>query len=133
MQILESDVGFGQAQLFTLVDAGRAAHTELQRWHQAQQARRLIRERILEIFGEYDFILIPAAPTTAWRFGEKSDDPVAMYLSDIYTVLANLAGIPALALPVGTHPENGLPVGVQLMAAPWQEERLLDFAGKNAG
>ena len=99
----------------------------------AQQARRLIRERILEIFGEYDFILIPAAPTTAWRFGEKSDDPVAMYLSDIYTVLANLAGIPALALPVGTHPENGLPVGVQLMAAPWQEERLLDFAGKNAG
>jgi aspartyl-tRNA(Asn)/glutamyl-tRNA(Gln) amidotransferase subunit A len=98
----------------------------------AQQARRLIRDRILEIFGEYDFILMPAAPTTAWRFGEKSDDPVAMYLSDVFTVLANLAGIPALALPAGIHPENGLSVGVQLMAAPWQDERLLDFAGKNA-
>lgn len=96
----------------------------------AQQARRLIRERILEIFGAYDFILMPAAPTTAWRFGEKSDDPVAMYLSDIYTVLANLAGTPALALPAGIHPENGLPVGIQLMAAPWQEEKLLNFAGK---
>ncbi|HRI62251.1 MAG TPA: Asp-tRNA(Asn)/Glu-tRNA(Gln) amidotransferase subunit GatA [Saprospiraceae bacterium] len=94
----------------------------------AQQARALIRQRVLVILEEYDFILMPAAPTTAWRFGEKTDDPVAMYLSDIFTVLANLAGIPALALPAGTHPENGLPVGVQLMAAPWEEAQLLGFA-----
>ena len=99
----------------------------------AQQARRLIRERVLAVFEQYDFILMPVAPSTAWRFGEKSADPVAMYLSDIYTVLANLAGVPALALPAGVHPGNGLPVGVQLMAAPWEEDRLLEFAKGLAG
>ncbi len=98
----------------------------------AQQARRLIQQRTLAILEEYDFILLPAAPSVAWRFGEKSDDPVAMYLSDIYTVLANLAGVPALALPAGVHPENGLPIGVQLMSGKWQEEKLLDFGAKLA-
>ncbi len=91
----------------------------------AQQARQLIRSRVLEVFAQYDLILMPVAPTTAWRFGEKSDDPVAMYLSDIYTVMANLAGVPALARPIGTHPENQLPVGIQFMAAPWHDEMLL--------
>lgn len=95
----------------------------------AQQVRALIRQRTTTILADYDFILMPAAPTTAWRFGEKSADPVEMYLSDIYTVLANLAGIPALAIPAGKHPENGLPVGVQLMAGAWEEEKLLAFAG----
>ncbi|GAB4489978.1 MAG: Asp-tRNA(Asn)/Glu-tRNA(Gln) amidotransferase subunit GatA [Saprospiraceae bacterium] len=99
-------------------------------YNKAQRARALIRQRIFDILKESDFILMPVAPTTAWRFGEKSADPVAMYLSDIYTVLANLAGVPALAIPAGKHPENGLPVGVQLMAAPWEEEKLLDFAQK---
>ena len=65
----------------------------------------------------------------AGRFGEKSEDPVAMYLSDIYTVLANLAGIPAIAVPAGKHPENGMPIGVQLMADVWKEEDLLEFVG----
>lgn len=97
-------------------------------YSKAQQARALIRQRTLAVLENYDFILMPVAPTTAWRFGEKSADPVAMYLSDIYTVLANLAGIPALAIPVGSHLENGLPVGVQLMAAPWEEGKLLAFA-----
>ena len=91
----------------------------------AQQARQLIRQRILDILRDYDFILMPVAPTVAWRFGEKSNDPVAMYLSDIFTVLANLAGIPALALPAGKHPDNGLPVGVQMMGRLWEEEKLL--------
>lgn len=95
----------------------------------AQQARRLIRDRIQEIFRDYDFILLPVAPSVAGRFGEKSEDPVAMYLSDIYTVLANLAGIPAIAVPAGKHPENGMPVGVQLMADMWREEDLLGFVG----
>ncbi len=98
----------------------------------AQQARQLIRQRTLDILGDYDFILMPVAPSVAWKFGEKSDDPVAMYLSDIYTVLANLAGVPALALPAGKHPDNGLPVGVQLMASLWEEDRLLAFADQFA-
>lgn len=97
-------------------------------YRKAQQVRQLIRQRVLGILANYDFILMPVAPTTAWRFGEKSDDPVAMYLSDVYTVLANLAGIPALTIPAGKHPQNGLPVGVQLMAAPWEDEKLLRFA-----
>jgi aspartyl-tRNA(Asn)/glutamyl-tRNA(Gln) amidotransferase subunit A len=96
----------------------------------AQQIRRLIKERIEAIFEEYDLILIPAAPTVAWRFGEKSTDPTEMYLSDVFTVLANLAGIPAIALPIGAHEENGMPIGVQLMAGAWQERMLLEFVNR---
>lgn len=94
----------------------------------AQQARQLIRRRTLAILDDCDFILMPASPTVPWRFGEKTSDPVAMYLSDIFTVSAGLAGVPAIALPAGTHPENGLPVGIQFMAKPWQEKALLAFA-----
>lgn len=97
-------------------------------YNKAQRARAIIRQRTLAILKDFDFILMPVAPTTAWRFSEKSADPVAMYLSDIYTVLANLAGIPALAMPAGKHPDNNLPVGVQFMAAPWEEGKLLGFA-----
>ncbi len=93
----------------------------------AQQVRRLIQERTLEILKRHDFILMPVAPSVAWRFGEKSDDPVAMYLADIFTVQANLAGVPALAIPAGRHPENGMPVGVQLMGGLWKEAELLAF------
>lgn len=94
----------------------------------AQQVRRLIHDRTKEVFQQYDFILMPSAPTTAWRLGEKISDPVEMYLADVFTVQANLAGIPAIALPIGQHPEDGLPVGVQLMADAFQEEALLGFA-----
>jgi aspartyl-tRNA(Asn)/glutamyl-tRNA(Gln) amidotransferase subunit A len=97
-------------------------------YSKAQQARRLIRDRVLEILNNYDFILMPAAPDVAGRFGEKSGDPVAMYLSDVFTVSANLAGVPAIALPAGAHPENGLPVGVQLMGRPWEEGKMLAFS-----
>lgn len=93
----------------------------------AQQVRRLIHDRTKEVFQQYDFILMPAAPTTAWRLGEKISDPVEMYLADVFTVQANLAGIPAIALPIGQHPENGMPVGVQLMADALEEEALLGF------
>jgi aspartyl-tRNA(Asn)/glutamyl-tRNA(Gln) amidotransferase subunit A len=99
-------------------------------YSKAQQVRRLIQERTLEILGDYDFILMPVTPSVAWRFGEKSDDPVAMYLADIFTVQANLAGVPALAIPAGRHPENGMPVGVQLMAGLWKEADLLAFGGQ---
>lgn len=91
----------------------------------AQQARRLIRDRLLVLFNDYELIAMPVAPGVAWRFGEKSADPVATYLSDIYTVLANLAGVPAIAQPIGRHPENGMAVGLQWMAAPGADNWLL--------
>jgi aspartyl-tRNA(Asn)/glutamyl-tRNA(Gln) amidotransferase subunit A len=94
----------------------------------AQQVRRLIRDTTLDILSKYDFIFMPAAPNVAWPLGETIDDPVAMYLADIFTVQANMAGIPAIALPAGNHPDNGLPIGVQLMGAPFEEEALLAFS-----
>lgn len=93
----------------------------------AQQVRRLILERTEEILENFNFILMPASPTPAWNIGEMADDPVAMYLADIYTVQANMVGMPAIALPIGQHP-CGLPVGLQLMAAKFQEAELLSFA-----
>lgn len=94
----------------------------------AQQVRRLIRDKTLEIFSQYDFILMPAAPSVAWKLGDTVDDPVAMYLADIFTVQANMAGIPGIALPAGNHTETGLPIGLQLLAAPFQEIDLLAFS-----
>ena len=85
----------------------------------AQKARRLVADRLAAIFADYDFIIMPVSPVKPWRIGEKSDDPVAMYLADIYTVLANLAGIPAIALGK-QH--------CQFMAAKWDEGKLLAFA-----
>jgi aspartyl-tRNA(Asn)/glutamyl-tRNA(Gln) amidotransferase subunit A len=93
----------------------------------AQQVRRLILERTEKILKDFDFILMPASPTPAWGIGEMADDPVAMYLADIFTVQANMVGMPAIALPIGQHP-CGLPVGVQLMAGRWQEADLLAFS-----
>jgi aspartyl-tRNA(Asn)/glutamyl-tRNA(Gln) amidotransferase subunit A len=93
----------------------------------AMQVRRLIRDITLEMLGTCDFILTPTAPTTAFRLGEKSDDPVEMYLSDIYTVHANLAGVPAVSLPLGEH-SKGMPFGIQLMARHFEEDRLLAFS-----
>ena len=93
----------------------------------AQKVRRLIQERTEEILGEYDFILAPASPTPAWDIGKMDNDPVAMYLADVFTVQANMAGIPAISLPIGAHPD-GLPVGVQFMAGRVEEEKLLNFA-----
>ena len=93
----------------------------------AQKVRRLISDQTNAIFAEYDFLLIPAAPTPAWGLGESLEDPVAMYLADIFTVQANMVGIPGIALPVGTH-ESGLPVGLQFMAGKLKEAELLAFA-----
>ncbi|AXJ01894.1 aspartyl/glutamyl-tRNA(Asn/Gln) amidotransferase subunit A [Cyclonatronum proteinivorum] len=95
----------------------------------AQRIRRLIQQDFLSAFEHCDVILSPTSPTTAFGIGEKTDDPLQMYLSDIYTISANLAGIPALSLPAGTHPADGLPVGVQLMAPHFRED-LLFAAGR---
>lgn len=90
----------------------------------AQKVRRLLREKTQTIFQDYDFILLPASPTTAFKIGEKMNDPVAMYLADIYTVMANLVGVPAISLPLFKH-SNGMPFGLQLMANHFDELSLL--------
>jgi aspartyl-tRNA(Asn)/glutamyl-tRNA(Gln) amidotransferase subunit A len=94
-------------------------------YSKAQQVRRLLRDRAVAILQDYDAILMPVAPSVAWRFGEKSADPTAMYLSDIYTVLANLCGLPAITVPAGIHPDNNMPIGVQLMGKMYGEAELL--------
>ena len=81
------------------------------------------------IFNEYDIILSPTAPTTAFKSGEKTSDPVAMYLADLYTVYANLVGIPGISLPLFTH-TNGMPFGVQVMTNQFRELSLLQFSNE---
>lgn len=94
----------------------------------AQKVRRLIRDQLKEILTENDFILMPVSPSLPWRIGEQVDDPVANYLADIYTVLANLAGLPGISIPTGMESSTGLPLGYQLLADNWQEGELLAFA-----
>ena len=92
----------------------------------AQQIRRLIKNDFVEAFKEVDVILGPTTPNPAWKLGEKSADPVSAYLEDIYTITANLAGIPGLSMPAGFV--DGLPVGVQLLGSYFTEARLLNIA-----
>ncbi len=93
----------------------------------AQQLRRLIAEDFRRAFEACDVILGPTSPTTAFKLGEKSDDPVAMYLSDIYTISVNLAGLPGMSIPAGFD-AKGLPVGLQLIGRYFDEARLLNVA-----
>lgn len=97
----------------------------------AQKVRALIKKDFDTVFDEVDVLVAPTSPVLPFRFGERSDDPLAMYLADIYTVSANLAGIPAMSVPFGRVKEDGkeLPVGVQLMAKPFAEPTLF-AAGK---
>ncbi len=90
----------------------------------AQQIRRLIRDDFLKAFEQVDVIMGPTAPSTAFKLGEKADDPVSMYLSDIYTIAANLAGLPAMSIPAGFV--DGLPVGLHLIGNYFAEGRLLN-------
>jgi len=92
----------------------------------AQKVRRLIYEDFRRAFGEVDLVLGPTAQSVAFKLGDKTDDPVAMYLNDIYTIAANLAGIPAMSLPCGFV--GGLPVGMQLMGNFFDEGRMLNAA-----
>ena len=90
----------------------------------AQQVRTLIQRDFATAFEQADVLVSPAAPTTAFRIGEKVDDPLAMYLNDVTTIPANLAGVPAMALPMGLAPEDSLPTGFQLMAPAREDARL---------
>ena len=82
----------------------------------AQKVRRLIADDFTAAFEEADVLVSPTAPTTAFRFGDKLDDPMAMYLNDVATIPANLAGIPGMSVPSGLADEDGLPVGFQILA-----------------
>jgi aspartyl-tRNA(Asn)/glutamyl-tRNA(Gln) amidotransferase subunit A len=93
----------------------------------ALKVRTLIRQDFLEAFKRCDVVLTPTSPTAAFRFGEKTADPLTMYLSDIFTISANLAGIPGISLPCG-FTKAGLPVGLQLLGQPFDEARLLRAA-----
>lgn len=93
----------------------------------AQKVRTKINADFQQTFENVDVILAPTSPTTAFKFGENTDDPVSMYLNDIFTVTANLAGVPALSLPAGKD-QAGLPIGVQLMADHYREDLLLRAA-----
>jgi len=90
----------------------------------AQQVRRLIRDDFLQAFAQVDVIMGPTAPSVAFKLGEKADDPVSMYLSDIYTIAVNLAGLPAMSIPAGFC--NGLPVGLHVAGNYFEEARLLN-------
>ena len=92
-------------------------------YKQAQKVRTLVKQDFSKAFSQVDIILTPATPSTAFRLGEKTSDPLSMYLSDVFTVGANIAGIPGLVLPIGQD-NNKLPIGLQLLANHWQEEKL---------
>jgi aspartyl-tRNA(Asn)/glutamyl-tRNA(Gln) amidotransferase subunit A len=97
----------------------------------AQQIRRLIAQDFTEAFKQCDVIMGPTAPSTAFKSGEKADDPVAMYLQDVYTIATNLAGLPGMSIPAGFAPSNdgkALPVGLQLIGNYFDEARMLDVA-----
>jgi aspartyl-tRNA(Asn)/glutamyl-tRNA(Gln) amidotransferase subunit A len=91
---------------------------------QAQKVRRLIRDDFLRAFEQVDVIMGPTAPSVAFKLGEKADDPISMYLSDIYTIAVNLAGLPAMSIPAGFS--DGLPVGLHVVGNYFEEGRLLN-------
>ncbi len=96
-------------------------------YKKASQVRTLIMEDFNKVFTECDLVVSPVTPTPAWKIGEKGDDPLALYLSDILTISANLAGIPGISVPCGFS-GNGLPIGMQMQAAHFNEEILLRAA-----
>ena len=92
-------------------------------YKKALEVRALIKAAFDKVFEQYDAVLSPVAPTTAYKLGEKVDDPLAMYLGDVYTVPVNIAGLPSLSLPCGQDHE-GLPIGLQLIGKPFGEAAL---------
>ena len=94
----------------------------------AQKVRMLLRQDFANAFAKCDAVLTPTSPTPAFKFGEKVDDPLAMYLNDIYTVTANLAGVPGISVPCALS-SKGLPIGMQLLGPYWSEATLLHLTG----
>jgi aspartyl-tRNA(Asn)/glutamyl-tRNA(Gln) amidotransferase subunit A len=96
-------------------------------YRKAQKVRRLLKNDFDEAFKSVDIILTPTTPNVAFKIGEKANDPLSMYLEDIYTTSANLVGVPGLNIPIGFNSEK-LPVGMQIMANQFQERKLLQLA-----
>jgi aspartyl-tRNA(Asn)/glutamyl-tRNA(Gln) amidotransferase subunit A len=93
----------------------------------AQKVRRIIREKTKAILAKYDFLVMPITPTTAFKLGEHSESPVEMYLADLFSVQANVVGVPAISIPCGKD-KNGLPIGLQVIADDFEEQKLLTFS-----
>ena len=96
-------------------------------YSKAQKVRRMLSDEVQKIYLDFDFILSPTTPAAAFKFGEKTTDPIEMYLEDIYTVLANLVGNPAISLPL-YNTNDKLPVGMQLMANNQEEAKLFSLS-----
>ncbi len=96
-------------------------------YNSAQKARRMVRAEYLQFFKDLDFIVQPTSPTTAFKVGERAENPIAMYQSDLMTISVNLGGVPALSLPLGTD-QDGLPVGMQITAPHFEEDKLFQFS-----
>ena len=96
-------------------------------YSKGQKVRRIIKNKTQVILNKYDFILLPSTPNSAFKFGQNDADPIAMYLEDIFTVQANITGLPAISLPLGKK-TDGLPFGIQLMGKAFDESRLLAFS-----
>jgi len=101
-------------------------------YKKAQKVRRKIKEDFVKVFSKIDVLLTPTTPTTAFKLGEKTSDPLEMYLSDIFTTSANLAGIPGINIPIGKD-KNNLPMGLQLLANQFEEEKLLQLGSTITG
>jgi len=121
--------GFGQeAKRRIILGTFALAHGYYEAYYlRAQKVRTLIKQDFDNVFKEFDCILTPTSPTPAFKIGEKIDDPLKMYLSDIFTISANLSGIPAISIPCG-FTKKGLPIGLQLLAKPFGEDTLLRVA-----
>lgn len=96
-------------------------------YSKGQRVRRLLQNKTNEILNSYNFIILPTTPNVAFKFGQHSADPIAMYLEDIFTVQANITGVPSISLPIGTH-SNGLPFGLQVMGKHFSETELFSFS-----
>jgi aspartyl-tRNA(Asn)/glutamyl-tRNA(Gln) amidotransferase subunit A len=96
-------------------------------YRKGQKVRRLIQQDFFDAFKSYDCLVTPTSPTTAFKAGEKLDDPLKMYLSDIYTTSANLAGIPGISIPCGSD-HLGLPIGIQILGRQFDESTILKVA-----
>jgi aspartyl-tRNA(Asn)/glutamyl-tRNA(Gln) amidotransferase subunit A len=97
-------------------------------YKKAQQVRTLITRDFTEAFSQVDAIVAPVSPFPAFRLGEKLDDPLAMYLSDVYTLTGDLAGVPCMSVPCGLTKEDGLPVGLQIFAKHFDESTMFQLA-----
>ena len=98
-------------------------------YKKAQQMRRVVTEDFLKAFAQVDALICPTCPNTAFDIGSKVDDPLAMYLTDIGTITANLAGIPAMSIPAGFD-KDGMPIGLQIMSPQLSESKLFNIAYK---